>query len=130
MSATPPGPDCVFCAIAAGRAPAHVIRSWPETVAIVPHHPVTPGHWLVLPRVHVRDATTAPAVTAATMHRAAELVAETGDQANLITSIGPHATQTVWHLHIHIVPRQSGDNLPLPWTPQHQRARAAKEHTP
>ncbi|MEU3978362.1 HIT family protein [Streptomyces bacillaris] len=45
--------------------------------------------------------------------------------ANLITSKGAEATQSVYHLHVHIVPRRDGDNLPLPWTPQHE-ARAAR----
>jgi histidine triad (HIT) family protein len=45
---------------------------------------------------------------------------------NLSTSKGEAATQSVFHLHVHVVPRQEGDRLPLPWTPQHTaRATAA-----
>ncbi|AEY85311.1 hypothetical protein SHJG_p1121 (plasmid) [Streptomyces hygroscopicus subsp. jinggangensis 5008] len=84
------------------------------------------GHVFVLPRVHVEDAGTDPEVTAAVMRRAAELMAE-HPAANLITSKGAAATQTVYHLHVHVVPRQEGDGLPLPWTPQHT-ARAAAQN--
>ncbi len=59
------------------------------------------------------------------MRRAAELMAG-HPTVNLITSKGEAATQSVFHLHVHIVPRQEGDRLPLPWTPQHTaRATAA-----
>ena len=109
--------SCAFCAIAAGRAPATVVREWPDALAILPRRGgVTEGHVLVLPRVHAADAGTDPAVTAAVMSRAAELMAEL-PAANLITSKGAPATQTVFHLHVHVVPRYPGDGLPLPWTP-------------
>ncbi|MBB0243872.1 HIT domain-containing protein [Streptomyces alkaliphilus] len=114
----PSVPNCPFCAIVAGRAPATVMRTWSDAIAIVPLNPVTPGHWLVIPRTHVPDAATDPGVSAAVMRRAAEVIAHTGDDCNLITSIGAPATQTVFHLHLHIVPRATGDGLPLPWTPQ------------
>ncbi|WP_019329396.1 HIT family protein [Streptomyces sp. TOR3209] len=111
--------NCVFCAIAAGEAPAVIVREWPDALAVRPRSGgVHPGHVFVLPRVHVEDAGTDPEVTATVMRRAAELMA--GHPAvNLITSKGEAATQSVFHLHVHIVPRQEGDRLPLPWTPQH-----------
>ncbi|WP_405407325.1 HIT domain-containing protein [Streptomyces decoyicus] len=112
--------SCVFCRIAAGAAPAQLVRDWPEALAIVPRRPVTPGHLLVVPRRHVRDVTTDPAVTAAVMQRAAELGAELAGDLNLITAVGPAATQTVFHAHVHLVPRRHSDGLPLPWTPQQQ----------
>jgi histidine triad (HIT) family protein len=108
---------CVFCSIAAGTAPATVVREWPDALAIRPRGGVTAQHVLVLPRVHVPDAGADPEVTAAVMRRAAELMAE-HPAANLITSRGSAATQTVFHLHVHVVPRAEGDGLPLPWTPQ------------
>ncbi|MGZ2360931.1 HIT domain-containing protein [Streptomyces sp. 372A] len=110
--------DCVFCAIAAGQAPAVTVREWPDALAVRPRSGgVNEGHVFVLPRVHVEDAGTDPEVTAAVMRRAAELMAEL-PAANLITSKGTEATQSVFHLHVHIVPRREGDNLPLPWTPR------------
>lgn len=115
-------PTCVFCRIVAGEAPATVVWEWPDALAIVPLNPVTPGHILVLPRVHVPDFTTDPAVSGLTAQRAAELGRDLGlADANEITSRGPAATQTVWHLHRHLVPRTCGDGLPLPWTPQQDR---------
>ncbi|MBB0246991.1 HIT domain-containing protein [Streptomyces alkaliphilus] len=110
--------NCAFCAIVAGTAPATVMRTWPDAIAIVPLNPVVGGHWLVIPRVHVPDAAADPEVSAAVMRRAAEVIAHTGDDCNLITSVGAPATQTVFHLHLHIVPRETGDGLPLPWTPR------------
>ncbi|WP_228981241.1 HIT family protein [Streptomyces sp. DH12] len=118
-------PDCVFCAIVADQAPAAVVREWDDALAIRPRGGVNPGHVLVLPRVHVADAGTDPDVTAAVARRAAELMAEHQD-ANLITSRGAAATQTVFHLHVHVVPRQPGDGLPLPWTPQQTAAQVGQ----
>ncbi|MCF3147426.1 HIT family protein [Streptomyces platensis] len=107
---------CPFCLIVCGRAPATVLREWPDALAIRPRHGgVTAGHVLVIPRVHVADVAEDPVVSAATMLRAAELAAEAGD-CNVITSRGPAATQTVRHLHLHVVPRAEGDGLLLPWT--------------
>ncbi|MFC1434132.1 HIT family protein [Streptacidiphilus sp. N1-3] len=108
-------PDCPFCRIVQGTAPAMVLREWPDALAILPRNSVTAGHVLVLPKTHVADVAVDPAVSATTMLRAAELAAEGGD-CNVITSRGPAATQTVPHLHIHLVPRAHGDGMLLPWT--------------
>jgi histidine triad (HIT) family protein len=113
-----PASGCVFCDIATGRKPATVVRDWPDVFAIVPLNPVVEGHTLVIPKAHVRDATVNPAVTGAVMRRAAQFAREAGGDCNLITSMGPAATQSVPHLHAHVVPRSAGDGLPLPWTPQ------------
>ncbi|MGW4805835.1 HIT family protein [Kitasatospora sp. NPDC004272] len=118
-------PDCPFCALADGTTPAQLVRAWPDAIAIRPRSGgVNDGHLLVIPREHVADAGTDPDVTATVMRRAAELLAE-HPAANLITSKGADATQTVFHLHVHLVPRRADDGLPLPWTPQHA-ARAAQ----
>ena len=103
---------CVFCDIIAGTASATVVRRWPDAIAIVPLGPVVEGHTLVIPTVHVRDALEDPEVTAATMRRAAELAMP---PCNLITSVGQAATQSVFHLHVHFVPRATDDGLALPW---------------
>ncbi|SDM47159.1 HIT family protein [Allokutzneria albata] len=109
---------CVFCAVAAGNAPATVVREWEDVIAIRPRPcGVNDGHVLVIPRTHVADASVDPAVSGRVMTCAAELMAE-HEAANIITSRGAAATQTVFHLHIHVVPREEGDGLPLPWTPQ------------
>ncbi|MFD9593114.1 HIT family protein [Kitasatospora sp. NPDC059973] len=111
--------DCVFCSIVAGSAPAEVVREWPDAIAIRPRSGgVHPGHVLVIPRQHVADAGADPDTAAAAMRRASELLAELPN-ANIITSKGSAATQTVFHAHWHVLPRADGDGLPLPWTPQH-----------
>jgi histidine triad (HIT) family protein len=87
------------------------------SVSFEPLNPVTPGHLLVIPRVHVANAIESVAVTGETM-RFAELLANGIGDCNLITSVGAAATQTIKHFHIHIVPRHEGDGLALPWTGQ------------
>lgn len=111
--------SCVFCSIVAGCSPAVVVREWDDALAIRPLNPVTPGHLLVIPHTHVADIGEDPVVSARTMACAAELAA-TLDSANVITSKGSLATQTVFHLHVHVVPRRAKDALPLPWTPQQE----------
>lgn len=110
----PPEPErpCVFCGIIEGCVPCTLVQRWHDAIAIVPLDPVTEGHVLVIPRLHVVDALDRPRVTARTMQRAAEIARP---DCNLITSVGPLATQTVFHLHVHVVPRVAGDGLVLPW---------------
>jgi histidine triad (HIT) family protein len=86
-------------------------------VAFTPLNPVTPGHVLVVPRIHVPDAIAFPALAGQALRFAGFLASRLGLQsANFITSAGAAATQTVFHLHVHIVPRSEGDGLHLPWT--------------
>lgn len=110
--------DCVFCDIIAGEAPADdYVLCGAQTVAFTPLNPVTEGHTLVVPRLHVENAASVPEVTGETM-KWASIMAGAFESANLITSIGEPATQSVTHLHIHLVPRRPGDGLTLPWTGQ------------
>lgn len=119
---------CPFCNIINGYAEATVLHNGFTSLGIVPLNPVTDGHVLFIPRTHVADAYEAPSVTAATMRDAAAWATSVGGSryysANLITSVGRTASQSVRHLHIHIVPRADGDGLPLPWTPQQEGATA------
>lgn len=108
-------PECVFCQrVVTGQYD----ESDRDAVIFSPHHPVTPGHRLIVPRLHVTDAADDPEVTAGAMRLAAEYAANSDEDFNLITSAGDLATQTVAHLHIHFVPRREGDGLTLPWTGQ------------
>lgn len=108
--------DCPFCKrIHAGE------YDYRDTynVAFRPLNPVTPGHFLVVPLTHVANALEAPHYAGRAVRFAARLGAEMGlDAFNLITSSGEAATQTVFHLHVHVVPRREGDGLALPWTGQ------------
>lgn len=105
---------CPFCEIIDGRAPATIVREWFDTIAIVPLNPVVDGHTLVIPKQHIADFTSGAYVAAMTMHRASELAKASGPM-NLITSKGREATQSVFHLHLHLVPRAENDGLALPW---------------
>lgn len=114
-----PAARCPFCEIADGvrQPPAWVVEHghWPDVMAFVPLDPVTEGHVLVVPKTHVADFASVPEVSAATMRRAAELVHWSDRPMNLITSRGREATQSVFHLHLHLVPRAENDGLALPW---------------
>jgi histidine triad (HIT) family protein len=94
------------------------VRRWPDALAIRPLRPVTDWHLLVIPVRHVATAATDPHLTGRVASYAAALVAEARWQANILTSVGPAATQTVHHLHWHVVPRRPGDGLALPWSAQ------------
>jgi len=109
--------DCVFCQIVAGEAPATIVRRWADAIAIVPLDPVVVGHRLVIPRRHVDDAACDLTLTGAMAAHAADLALDL-ESCNLITSVGAPATQTIRHLHWHVVPRVAGDGLALPWTGQ------------
>jgi histidine triad (HIT) family protein len=108
--------DCVFCRIVAEEEPATFVANWEHCIAIEPINPVTPGHVLVIPRRHVADFTESAYESAEAMRLAALLAREIGP-CNLITSKGSEATQSVFHLHLHLVPRAANDGLALPWTP-------------
>lgn len=115
--------NCVFCKIVEGQSKAEVVYRSDHVVGIVPLNPVTEGHVIFIPKVHVCDAVDDPAVTAYTME-AASLYGKdlaSNDSMNLITSVGEEATQSIYHLHIHLVPRRYGDLLPLPWTPMFEK---------
>ncbi len=114
--------NCVFCDIVAGKAPASFVGNWPDAVAFKPLQPVTEGHILVIPKKHVRDFTEIPYITGIAA-RCAAMYAQDQSHSdfNLITSAGKVATQSVFHLHFHVVPRRAGDGLKLPWSGQHFR---------
>ena len=110
--------DCVFCKIIDGTLPAKMVAKFHLAVAFKPLNPVTEGHILVVPKRHVTDFAEDPKVTSRTMAYASRLAYWIGGDFNLIASKGVEATQTVFHLHVHLVPRVPGDGLALPWTGQ------------
>ena len=109
--------DCPFCErIAAGDYDS--TNQAGSVVSFEPLNPVVPGHTLVVPVRHVADALDDPSLTGAVFRFAAVLGQLREGACNLITSAGVEATQTVMHLHVHLVPRREGDGLHLPWTGQ------------
>lgn len=113
---------CVFCAIVEGRGPAHIVRSDERTVAFLDINPATSGHTLVVPRVHARTLLDLDPVDAAAMMAAAQSVALMLDRAlqpegfTLFQANEPAGWQTVFHVHLHVLPRWSDDGLVPPWT--------------
>jgi histidine triad (HIT) family protein len=109
-------PDgCVFCDY---DDEDRIRFRWSDALVIDPIGPVTRGHVLIVPKVHVRTARDDILTTATVFGRAADWSQRQAyEPFNLITSAGEPATQTVMHLHVHYVPREVGDGLPLPWAP-------------
>lgn len=110
---------CVFCEIVDEAAPAAVVKDTKDSLIFRPLGPVVDGHVLVVPRVHVADAASDPFVTAVTMLDAATYARSLGCPFNILTSAGREATQSVFHLHLHVVPRVAADGLMLPWGTLH-----------
>jgi len=116
-------PDCIFCKIIAGELPSQMIDSDERTVAFMDINPATRGHLLVVPRNHARDLLEIDpedlAAAALMAQRLAQRVHDRLDAngVNLINSRGSAAWQTVFHFHIHVIPRYHGDPLRLPWKP-------------
>jgi histidine triad (HIT) family protein len=118
-----PVPGCVFCRIVAGELPSTMIAAEGRAVAFMDVNPATPGHLLVVPRTHTPDLFTADPddLMACTLlaQRLARLLRDRlgAAGANLIQSSGAAAWQTVFHLHLHVIPRYLDDPLVLPWRP-------------
>lgn len=115
--------ECTFCRIAAGRAPARVVVDYGGVLAFLPLRPASAGHTLVIPRRHVMGITDLDTPTAHELTDAILAVARIVESAfhpdglNVVQSTGAAATQTVFHVHVHVVPRRVGDDLPSPWPP-------------
>ena len=122
MSAT--DPDCLFCKIVAGEIPATVVASDERTVTFMDINPATRGHALAIPRNHARDLLEIDPDDLAAVVQAGQRMAATAkatlnaDGINLINSCGADAWQTVFHFHLHVIPRYTGDPLRLPWHPE------------
>jgi histidine triad (HIT) family protein len=116
-------PDCLFCKIVAGEVPATVVGEDERTVSFMDINPATRGHALVVPREHSVDLLEVgqedlAAVAAAAKRLAARHKEALGaDGVNLLNSCGSAAWQTVFHFHVHVIPRYRDDPLKLPWVP-------------
>jgi histidine triad (HIT) family protein len=115
--------DCLFCGIVAGSIPSEMIDSDERTVAFMDINPATAGHALVVPREHSADLLEIGAedlsATVLAAQRLSKRMKEVlgADGINLINACGAAAWQTVFHFHIHVVPRYEDDPLKLPWIP-------------
>jgi len=111
--------DCPFCRIWNGQAPApkELEKRGRDWMVFEPLHPVTPGHLLLVPGEHAEflwDLT--PDALNRLVAGVAHVAAYEGNDCNIIQSNGVSATQTVPHVHFHIIPRRVNDGLRLPWS--------------
>jgi histidine triad (HIT) family protein len=117
-------PDCIFCKVVAGEIPATRVAEDERAIAFMDISPATRGHTLVIPREHSTDLTVVGAEDLAACAALAQRVAGRqlevlgADGVNLLNSCRPAAWQTVFHFHIHVIPRYDGDPLRLPWVPE------------
>jgi histidine triad (HIT) family protein len=117
-------PDCLFCGIVAGSIPSERIDENERTVAFMDINPATPGHALVVPREHSADLMEIGEDDLAATILAAQRLSKRmkdaldADGIDLINACGAAAWQTVFHFHIHVVPRYEDDPLKLPWVPE------------
>jgi histidine triad (HIT) family protein len=116
-------PDCIFCKIVAGELPATIIDEDERTLSFMDIAPATRGHALVVPREHSPDLLSIDADDLAAVGLAAQRLARRAkdrlgaDGVNLLNSCGAVAFQTVFHFHVHVIPRYEGDPVRLPWVP-------------
>jgi histidine triad (HIT) family protein len=130
-------PDCIFCKIVAGELPATVVGEDERTISFMDIAPATRGHALVIPREHTVDLLSIDAEDLNAVALAAQRLATRAkrrlgaDGVNLLNSCGAVAFQSVFHFHMHVIPRYEGDPLRLPWVPapgdSEQIAAAAQE---
>jgi histidine triad (HIT) family protein len=116
--------DCLFCGIVAGDVPAQIVDSDEHTVAFMDINPATRGHALVVPRTHTADLMEISDEdlerTMVAARRLAEKLERTlsPDGFNVLNACRPAAWQTVFHYHLHVIPRYDDDPLKLPWIPR------------
>jgi histidine triad (HIT) family protein len=115
--------DCIFCKIVAGELPATIVDEDEQTISFMDINPATRGHALVVPRTHAADLLEIGSGQLAAVNAAAQRLARRAkerlgaDGVNVINSCGAAAWQTVFHFHLHVIPRYRDDPMRLPWEP-------------
>src|SRR3954447_19783626 len=115
--------NCLFCGIVAGDIPSTQVAADDRAIAFMDLNPATPGHLLVIPRAHSADLReAAPEDLIGATLLAQSLVSRVierldADGANVLSCIGAEAWQSVFHTHLHVIPRYQNDPLQLPWHP-------------
>jgi histidine triad (HIT) family protein len=124
--------QCKFCQIVRGEQPACIVGETTDTIAFFPLNPVSLGHTLVIPKAHVTDLWSADYSLSISLIQAVIRVGAAIKQAlrphgmNLVSSYGGAASQTIFHLHLHVVPRWEGDRIGNIWPPSEPIATEAK----
>ncbi len=115
--------ECIFCAIVDGKIPSAKVYEDEHVFAFMDIAPANPGHLLIIPKQHYRNIFDMPAeVGSKIMETAIPLAAAirealNPDGLNLFQSNEAAGFQTVFHFHLHLIPRWEGDPLRLPWKP-------------
>jgi histidine triad (HIT) family protein len=117
-------PNCIFCKVVAGELPSEQIDSDERTITVMDINPATRGHAVVITRTHgenlsaVSDEDALAAMQAA--RRVVDRMRATLEPAgfNILHNIGRAAWQSIFHFHVHVVPRYEDDPLELPWVPE------------
>lgn len=127
---------CPFCRIANGEDPDVIsVAEEADWMAFLPPEPATPGHTLIIPRMHVPDFWALDPDLACTLTGAAEQIGKAvrcalqPDGLNLITSAGTAAEQTVFHVHLHVVPRWRRDGFGHIWPKSRETSTASLSRT-
>jgi histidine triad (HIT) family protein len=111
----PAAEPCVFCAIVAGESPAHVVLDDEATMAFLDVRPLFPGHVLLVPREHHETLTDLPAEQVEPLFSRARRLAAAVEEAmgakGTFVAMNNRVSQSVPHLHVHVVPRTKGDGL-------------------
>ena len=116
--------DCIFCAIAGDVIPATKVYEEDQILAFMDINPANPGHLLVIPKRHYRNIFDIDAETAGKIMQVGKQLASAiqtalnPDGLNLLQSSEAAAFQTIFHFHLHLIPRWEDDTLVLPWKPQ------------
>lgn len=116
-------PDCIFCSIIQGKIPATRVYEDGQVLAFLDIRPITKGHTLVIPKIHVDPITATPDDVLHPLISAVRLVAQAltkalgADGINVTQANGPSAGQVVPHLHFHVIPRWSRDGHATNWNP-------------
>ena len=129
----PTDPDCPFCDLVARSGGVREVFRTESVVAFFPPEPATLGHTLLIPRAHVPDIWEVGEDLAAELGRQTVVLAKAVKRAlnpnglNVIQSNGAAATQTVMHVHVHVVPRWEGDPIGRIWPPETNYSEDAKD---
>jgi len=107
--------ECVFCQIASGQMPANIVYEDDEAVAFLDVHPLFPGHVLLCPREHYETLTDLPVNLCGPMMAKTQVLARAVESAldaeGTFIAVNNRVSQSVPHLHIHVVPRRKRDGL-------------------
>ncbi|HZO61050.1 MAG TPA: HIT family protein [Solirubrobacterales bacterium] len=119
-----PQEQCIFCKVIAGEIPGEVVDSDDHTLTVMDINPATRGHVVVMTRTHAEnllelsdeDLMAAMTTVRRVVHRMRDTLDPDG--FNILHNIGRAAWQSIFHFHVHVIPRYKDDPLQLPWLPQ------------